>query len=305
MACFNSTSSPWNRTDEKSYYHAAYTQAMKIICPLGIVISLLGLGGNGLVLFFLVCTVKRDSFSVFLFHLALADFSLLACLVVDFMGEIFAYFHNICFPLPYLNLFFLISYVAGLCLVVAISLGRCLSVFFPIWYRLHSPKYTSTIVCVLTWVWAISISVLGRMFCDYDLIDNKLCGPLFKWFCLFIIVILSATLLCTVIMLLKIKCSSRVRPPRKLYIAVALTAVSLVSLALPMLGPFLPDNPHIPYDNKLISLFSCVNSSVNPLVYYFAGRMGRQRRHLRLREVFQRAMGEEVDPSSGASGHST
>nr|CDG86259.1 TPA: Mas-related G protein-coupled receptor H [Cavia porcellus] len=304
MGYVNSTPRPWNWMEE-NISNLVHIQAAWITYPLGTAISLLGLGGNGLVYVFLVCSVEWDHFSVFLFHLALADFSLLACLVVHFMGKILEYFHAIWISCPYLESFIPTFYVAVLCLVVTISVSHSLSIFFLIWYRLHSPKYASTIVCILTWVLAISLIVLNETFYDSDSIDRTFCYSYITVMLLFIITVLSVTLPCTVIMLLKIKCVSRVHPPRKLYIAMALSAVSLVCLALPVLQPFLYDKYDLPYNEELLLLFSCVNSSANPLVYYFAGRMGSQRLWLHLREVFQRAMGEELDPSPGPSGHST
>ncbi|KFO38558.1 Mas-related G-protein coupled receptor member H [Fukomys damarensis] len=165
-------------------------------------ISLLGLGANGLVLSLLLFSIGWHRFSVFLLHLALADFIFLACLVLEFTQQILQYFRDIKFHLPYVEAFLGASYTVGLRLLTFISVSRGRPVFFPIQYRLHSPK---------------------------------------------------------------IQCSSRVRPPRMLYIILGLTLVSLWTSAFSDVQYFLPRNPIIPYYVELRALLSSVNSSVNPL----------------------------------------
>ncbi|XP_033619937.1 uncharacterized protein LOC117286299 [Fukomys damarensis] len=128
-------------------------------------ISLLGLGANGLVLSLLLFSIGWHRFSVFLLHLALADFIFLACLVLEFTQQILQYFRDIKFHLPYVEAFLGASYTVGLRLLTFISVSRGRPVFFPIQYRLHSPKYWPAVLCVLTWVLAISLTVLQKMIC--------------------------------------------------------------------------------------------------------------------------------------------
>lgn len=107
-------------------------------------ISLCGLVGNGVVLWFLGFHVKRSPFTVYILILAVADFSLLLLFVL----LILAFFS---LPAIYSYLYEFISFYTGfllfvefLChafdcgslgLLTAISVERCVSVLFPIWHR--------------------------------------------------------------------------------------------------------------------------------------------------------------------------
>nr|XP_053779764.1 uncharacterized protein LOC128780816 [Desmodus rotundus] len=109
---------------------------------------------------------------------------------------------------------------------------------------------------------------------------------------------------CIVIVLFKVRCSTQLRPPLRFYITVLLTVLFLLcAFPLGINMHFLHYSQRF-YWPDLLLLLASVNSSANPLVYYFVGRIGGRRRGKNLREVFQKALGEESalrrDSSSGA-----
>ncbi|KAM5317306.1 mas-related G-protein coupled receptor member A6-like [Glossophaga mutica] len=282
------------------------TRAQKVIAPLGVLICLGGLVGNGLVLGLLAFSVRWGDFTVFIFHLSLADFLYLSCQTVFFVEMILFTFHDIGFDLRYLFILTDISYWVGLCVLTAISVWRCLSVLSPIWCRLHAPRHAPAVACSLIWVLSASVNVHHYLVC----LTDKFCDwhsckvHIILWF-LLSCVLLSVTVMCTLIVLVKVRCSTQRRPPLRFYITVALTVLFLLCA--------FPSAVLLPLVNRIekyrwtdiLLLLSCVNSSANPLVYYFAGRIGGRGRRENLREVFQKALGEESAPrrasSSGAS----
>ncbi|KAM5317305.1 mas-related G-protein coupled receptor member X1-like [Glossophaga mutica] len=283
------------------------TRAQKVIAPLGVLICLGGLVGNGLVLGLLAFSVRWGDFTVFIFHLSLADFLYLSSQTVFFMEMILFTFHNIGFDLRYLFILTDISYWVGLYVLTAISVWRCLSVLSPIWCRLHAPRHAPAVACSLIWVLSVSVNVHLFLICWGNMSRNhEFCCMYEQIIFVFFCVLFSVTVICTLIVLVKVRCSTQRRPPLKFNTTVLLTVLFLLC-AFPFgihlyfvhyIGGFF-----LTYN--LLLLLSCVNSSANPLVYYFAGRIGRRGRGANLREVFQKALGEESAPrrasSSGAS----
>ncbi|XP_009693313.1 PREDICTED: mas-related G-protein coupled receptor member D-like [Cariama cristata] len=79
-----------------------------------------GLLGNVVVMRFLGFHMKKSPFTVYVLNLAITDF-------------------------------FLILFFFSIYLLTAISVERCLSILFPIWYRCHCPNHLSGIVCGVLW----------------------------------------------------------------------------------------------------------------------------------------------------------
>ncbi|XP_045039072.2 mas-related G-protein coupled receptor member B2-like [Desmodus rotundus] len=294
-------------TYEDNYYsfYPETTQAVKVIAPLGILICLGGLVGNGLVLGLLGFSVKWGEFTVFIFHLSLADFLYLSCQTVLFIQIILAAFHDIWFDVSYVLGLTDISYTVGLWLLTTISVTRCLSVLRPIWCRLHAPRHAPAVVCALIWVSSVSVNVHHFLVCWVGKFSNgHSCAVYMLIYSVCSCVLFSVTVMCILIVLFKVRSRAQLRPPLKLYITVLLTVLFLL-FAFPLgIYVFFLRYTEVFYLPNILLLLACVNSSANPLVYYFVGRIGGCRRGKNLQEVFQKALGEESalrrDSSSGA-----
>ncbi|XP_043733269.1 mas-related G-protein coupled receptor member A1-like [Cervus elaphus] len=113
---------------------------------LTVVVSLCGLAGNGIVIWFVRLSHKKTSFLIYSLNLAIADFMNLSFQILFSVRQILKLFLHRCFGLHALFMvlrwFF---YLTGLSIMTAISFQRCLSILFPIWYRCHCPKHLSAI----------------------------------------------------------------------------------------------------------------------------------------------------------------
>ncbi|NXT85000.1 MRGX4 protein, partial [Zapornia atra] len=108
--------------------------AFAVVC---MVISLCGLVGNGIVMWFLGFHLKRNPFSVYILNLAVADFSLfllfflltLAVLILTancpYVFKVISFYMDFLFSVEFLSHFFDLS---SLGLLTAISMERCISV---------------------------------------------------------------------------------------------------------------------------------------------------------------------------------
>lgn len=139
---------------------------------------LLGLPGNGLVLWVAGLKMQRTVNTVWFLHLTLADF--LCCLSLPFSLAHLAlqghwpYGWLLCKLIPsviILNMF------ASVFLLTAISLDRCLLVLKPIWCQNHRNVRTAFTVCGCIWVVAFIMCIPVFMYREmFTVDDHNMCG---------------------------------------------------------------------------------------------------------------------------------
>lgn len=260
-----------------------------------LIIALLGLAGNGTVLWLLRFQMRRNVFYVYVLNVAGADFLLLCCRVAvclldDFhlfsvsVSDIFSSVWN----------FF---YLAGLGILSAISTNRCLSVLCPVWYRCHRPRHLSAVVCALLWTLSLVLSILEGNHCSY--LFNKWVYEKCKkfqfftagWLILLFLILFGSSLT----LLLRVLCSSWKLPLTRLSVTVLLTVLVFVLCGLPYgikwYLLFWIENFKLPPNFHLTTIvLSCVNSCANPIIYFFVGSFRQQRQGRTLMQVLQRAL---------------
>ncbi|KAG8576008.1 hypothetical protein GDO81_009742 [Engystomops pustulosus] len=238
-----------------------------IISPITIVMSLLGMVGNGLVVWYLSFKIKRTTSSIYVLNLAVADSAfMLFALVFHIFALIFALIPNL--ESQYedghvinltgvLILACLFCYNTSLCLLTAISIERCLSVLFPIWYHCNRPRHTSSIVCTLIWIVSCILCALEFAFC-YNINYNRK-GILKE----------SSR---------ELWASSQHRQLKKLYVIIAVTVLFFLVFGMPMRVLLLVWYKHHAVPSflmmDLFALFCTINSCINPFTYFLVGRHG-------------------------------
>ena len=130
---------------------------------------LVELAGNTIDLCLLGFRMHRKPISVYVLNLALADSFFLCChfidsllWIIDFYG---IYAHKLSKDI--LGNAAIIPYMAGHSMLSAISMERCLSVLWPIWYHCHHPRNMSTILCALIWVLSFLMGILDWFFSGF------------------------------------------------------------------------------------------------------------------------------------------
>ncbi|XP_014804322.1 PREDICTED: mas-related G-protein coupled receptor member H-like [Calidris pugnax] len=294
---------------DMQYWCITHDYTRVIISGVFIVVCLCGLAGNMVVVWFLGFHMKKNPFTVYVLNLAIADFSLLlfvlGILTVNILSavECFNWYTYVVSRYKLMVLFFF-WYLASMYLLTAMSMERCLSVLFPVWYRSRRPKHLSGIVCGVLWALVAIIASLLLVSCSFHFdrrcskVLNVLSPLNFLIFCLL-------PLLSNLTMFFRLRCGSQRRHPGKLYVAVLLSVICMFIFGLPLIILIFIFH----FDKHIPTLFigyllASLNSSINPLIYFLVGSFWK--RHFQgsvkaaLRRVFEyKVISEDSRQTSG------
>ncbi|XP_064571489.1 mas-related G-protein coupled receptor member H-like [Zonotrichia leucophrys gambelii] len=262
--------SPASPTEEDNTCGIDITDAA--IVGIILFICLCGLAGNGA----LLCLLRfcRNPITVYIFHLAVADFIFLlfvaTSLLLHLLEEVSCYTITL---REYLKLFFqlsLFSYTTGLYLLTAISIERCTSVLCPLWYRCHRPRHLSGFMTVLLWALPFVTVVilclsLRPQHCQVTLISMN---------ALNLLLFAPAMLISSTILSIKVKCGSQQQQqqPKRLDIVIFLTVLFVLPFTLPLsLWSFLQQFGYTMVSAKVVFLLACTRSTFNPFICFLVG----------------------------------
>ncbi|XP_061463872.1 mas-related G-protein coupled receptor member H-like isoform X1 [Rhineura floridana] len=257
-----------------------------------IIICILGLWGNGTVIWLLGFCIKRNSFTTYILNLAIADFGLLTTTFIRGIQVMGGYFYIPLLSVILLDIF-VFMYNTGQFLLTAISISRCVSVLFPLWHRCHRPPLLSTTVCAL--IWGLSFLLPGIHFTlflaklETDeiiflqlVVNGFLCLPLMTT--------------STLILFIKVCFKSQQQKKGKLLIAILLTLFFFIIFSFPLNALFITVfvfHSEPPYILFYSDLYACLNSSVNPLIYFLVGRQKRGRPRKSMKAILQNIFKED------------
>nr|XP_028594314.1 mas-related G-protein coupled receptor member H-like [Podarcis muralis] len=280
-----------DESELSSFTHYLFLFACLFIITLAIFIC--GLVGNAIVIWFLCFIVKKNPITTYILNLALAD----SCVLVTLALAISASFWDVGGISSGLSIeLFISTHAISLYLLTAISVEKCLSVVFPIWYRCHRLEHLSEIVCAL--IWAISILVFGIYHflistesADFDIVICVV-HMINSVFCTLVVVI------CTVILFIKVCCSLHRRQRGKFYTALLLALLFFLIFGVP-LSVIITLQYLLADINIITALFGVVsaviNSSVNPFIYFLIGRKTTHRPREPLKVVLERVFSDKAD----------
>uniref|UniRef100_A0A672V5B3 G-protein coupled receptors family 1 profile domain-containing protein n=1 Tax=Strigops habroptila TaxID=2489341 RepID=A0A672V5B3_STRHB len=253
-------------------------------------ICVFGMVGNGIVLWFLGFQMKRNPFTVYILNLAVADFSLL---LLCYDLDTFIRLHmNYLYAVDLLSHFFVLS---------TISMERCVSVVFPIWYRCHRPKHLSGIVSGVLWA-SVGAFILSCYLCF--LFGQRYYTAFAGVFIVYSVILSLMMLISNAAMVIRLRCGSQRRHLGKLYVAVVLNVIFFFAFGIPFIViTFLrlsfSDNGVV---WKVTLVLGLLNSSVNPVIYFLVGSCQQHRFRgsikVALRRVFEgKGRSEEESPA--------
>ncbi|XP_072494046.1 mas-related G-protein coupled receptor member X1-like [Notamacropus eugenii] len=259
---------------------------------LTILIAPVGLVGNRAVLLLLGFCIQRNQFPFYILNLAGANALFFWCSFLTPVAEFVPYLYN---SFTYIAMRDLrnMAYTVGLSLLAAISTEGCLSVLFPFWYRCHHPKRTSAAVCTLLWALTSLLEVAYIVSCFYKY-AHHFCLDSFIIELVQFILLTSVLCVCSLTLLMRVQCCSQRHQPPRLYLLVLLTVLVFLLCVLPLhMGHYIHPFGILFMPYWFRQPLACVNSSVNPFIYFFLGSQRHKRRRETLRMILQRAMVDE------------
>nr|CDG86209.1 TPA: Mas-related G protein-coupled receptor B [Otolemur garnettii] len=253
-----------------------FTYISLFICALGVT-------GNGLLLSFLIFYIKRTAFTVYTLHLSVADFVVVLCQAIFHMSSIYYnyYFHlDTLLECAIFLMFF--GYNTGLHLLTAMSVERCLSVIYPIWYHCQRPKHQSAVVCTLLWALSVLVSGLENFFCILDMFTFPDCQHVYILSCVLTLVFVQLMVLSNSILVIQACRHWKPQQPVKLYAIITTTVVLFLVFALPLKVLliwyyYITTNFSVWKWLPLLNMLSIISSSANPIVYFVAVSVRRKK----------------------------
>ncbi|KAM3923171.1 C3a anaphylatoxin chemotactic receptor-like [Leptodactylus fuscus] len=296
MTSSNTTVDIDNRTSYKEHDaggqdHYIYDQSVlqKISVTLYSIIFVLGIIGNGLVIWIAGFRMKKTISAVWFLHLAIADF--LCC---SSLPLLIALNLHILPDTPNVNLFcilIIILFTTNMCtsiyLLTAMSIDRCVSVMWPFWAKVHRTRRLVRITAGVIW----GLSLLGAGLVGYSnrwcLISRnededrhkqqlkhniQLVGLVIMFVIPFLIILTSY-----VIIFLKLRESKRPQRSQRPYRIITAVILGFFLCWFPIyIWPLTPssnlrNSQRITID-IIVTNLAYLNSCINPIIYVFMGQ---------------------------------
>nr|XP_006129317.1 proto-oncogene Mas-like [Pelodiscus sinensis] len=286
-------------------FHVHYAPPVTI-SSITLIICLLGLVGNGIVLWFLGFRMKRNPFTVYVLNLAVADTGFLLFSVAHLVAYVLGYaFRN---SIDFFNMLLLftshLTYSTSLYLLTAISTERCVSVLYPIWYRCHRPRHLSAIVSALLWALSCLLCCPVAIFC-LDPFQKSCITSLLPISVLNVLIFTPIMVLSSLILSIKVQRSSQRRPPGKLYVVILLTVLFFLLFTLPQSLHFFICYCNVFEYSEIFHVLAGASSSINPFIYFLVGNYGKRRFCGSLKVALQRVFEEQRDSGESKDTQST
>ncbi|KFV16439.1 Mas-related G-protein coupled receptor member H, partial [Tauraco erythrolophus] len=177
-------------------------------------------------------------------------------------------------------------------LLTAISIERCVSILCPLWYRCHRPQRLSAVVCALFWALSIAFIAAVTSLCLSH--EHEHCRvALISMYVLNFTIFAPPMVISNVILFVKVLCGSRRRQPKRLYIVIFLTVLFFLIFVVPLsIWNFLQQFNYTAVPSQVVFLLACINSSINPFIYFLVGSYRRRCSLVSLQVAFRRVFEE-------------
>ncbi|XP_054132394.1 mas-related G-protein coupled receptor member H-like, partial [Melozone crissalis] len=276
-----------------------------------LLICLCGLAGNGAVLWVLRFHIQRDTMkpiTAYILDLAIINFLFLIFMVPSALLFLLKDFScsSIMSPasIRFLFLLFLMFHSVGLYRLTAISIERGRSMLCPPGLFCHLPQGLSWVV-VSAVLWALSIAAIAAISAVNSLCqsqEHKLCqGALISLYILNFLVFAPSMVISSTILFIHFKGSSQQQQSKSLDIIVFLAVILTLPLSL---WNFLQQLGYTTVSPRVVLLFACMHSSINPFIYISGTKCWRRCSMGSLRGFLQKVF-EEPEGSTAPSNDAT
>ncbi|XP_026539598.1 mas-related G-protein coupled receptor member H-like [Notechis scutatus] len=292
----------YNNTNDLYVYSEGVTPSdlgQKVWISIFVITCCFGFVGNGYIIWLLGFQIKRNCFTTFILNLAIADFGYLASV---FIYSILTFTNFQASELFYhLNVYFArVMFINANFLLTAISIHRCVAVLFPIWHHCSRPKHLSFSVCVLL---CISSFLLSGIISVMQIFINYKVAVLH--FLLIPIVCFPLITLSTAVLFIKVCVKPKQKNQSRLLLMILMTLLCFIILAFSLcVFAVIISFSSTKVENRLEHwtmcsiIFSCINSSINPVIYFLVGRKKGAQSKESMKVILQKVF-KEAERSGG------
>ncbi|XP_075134235.1 N-formyl peptide receptor 3-like [Leptodactylus fuscus] len=272
-----STSPDYDQTTKATCYNSSSCReivyiSQKVSFTLYSIIFVLGIIGNGLVIWIAGFKMKKTITAMWFLNLAIADFLFCSSLILQIAqwAEIFVTV-DISAVCVLATILFTMNMSASVLLLTAMSIDRCVSVMWPFWARAHRTRRLVRITA--GGIWGLSFILTGVMvYLDVRNYTNELD----QWLRLVIMFVIPFLIILTsyVIIFIKLRRSHRPRRSQRPYRII--TAVILCFFicwfpyyTLPISLQFYKTDINFYSELTTITILAYLSSCLNPIIYVF------------------------------------
>ncbi|XP_069500653.1 C5a anaphylatoxin chemotactic receptor 1-like [Ambystoma mexicanum] len=332
----NGSNSTYVNISTDDFHVAASAPSLGAVRVISLVIYsltfLLGVPGNGVVIWMTGFEMKRTVNTVWFLNLAIADF--LCCLVVPFsiMLPLLDYHWPLggfaCKVIPSV---YLLNMYTSVLILTAISLDRCILVMKPIWCQNHRTVKKALAACLVVWLLSLlmtSPSFVFRKLSSHSSTNKTTCNThyamvskdpahaqkvetfiaVFRFLCGFCLPFMVITG-CYCLLIVKVSHSRFNRSDRMLkMILVVIIGFFMCWFPYHVAGLILATNSHDTdlyksthaVDSLLISI-AFINSCINPVVYVIMGQDFKEKFQKSIKSILRNVLTEDLSQSAGES----
>ncbi|XP_069483811.1 mas-related G-protein coupled receptor member H-like isoform X2 [Ambystoma mexicanum] len=299
----NTTTSGGNWT-ESEHKEALPIKINMFLLILAMLICLWGMVGNAAVICTLSFKMKRNSCTVYILNLAVADF-------IFVVGSFVNLVHFICTVLGVevaevdsdnlilvTRLMYDFGFHASCLLLMAISVERCVCVLFVMQYQRYRPKHLSGVMCSFFWLLSCLVTGLEHFACS----SKKACNSVFIFTANVYLVLTLLLVTSSLILLIEIGKNSKQCRPLRLYVVIIGTCLIFLLSVLPArLLRYLfffevTGSPvFVVYFFHITVICNSIHCSTNPLIYILAGRWRKRRHTCSIRHALEKVFNEGTE----------
>ncbi|KAI1900985.1 hypothetical protein AGOR_G00055480 [Albula goreensis] len=310
----------YNDTDEDAFNYATIgpkpPQSAKsgniVLGVLKIIIFLLGISGNGAVIWICVLKMKKSVNSTWYLSLAVSDFIFCFFLPFDSVREFTSKWVFGLFMCKFISFIMFLNMFSSIFLLVLISVDRCVSVVFPVWSQNHRSVRAASVLVVLAWVISTLCSIPSLIFRQMK--ENDTCYN--NWdkqthqavavnrFVFGFVISLIIITVCYTIIILKLK-SNRMTKSSKPFKVMTALIVTFFICWMPYHVFILIEIDHEKHHKDIFSFgipfsvtLACANSFMNPFLYAFMGKDFKKTFRSSLFSKIANAIDEDVQTTS-------
>ncbi|XP_064209653.1 chemerin-like receptor 1 [Anguilla rostrata] len=262
----------------------------QILSAFNIVIFLLGVCGNGVVIWISGFKMKRSVNTTWYLSLAISDF--IFCASLPFTAVYLAT-SDWLFGLAmckFTSFVMFLKMFSSIFLLVLISVDRCVSVVFPVWSQNHRTARAASALVLLAWAASAVLSVPSLIFRKLKWVIKTTCYNDYKekeqahlalavrWFLCGFVVPFLVIAVCYVLIILKLRRNRMIKSSKPFKVMSALIVTFFICW-LPYHVLILLEFEHKKYAPEVFdtampvcALVASANSFLNPLLYAFMGK---------------------------------